>query len=119
MDTVEIKQTIDQVITDSENSVLSIAEGAEQNVIDASMTFIDGLKTRGVDYINVITDDSEEGKKVDKLAFLKESLKIEEKIFQNELIAYAVIGKQVAQDIINSLSGILVKAILSVLPATP
>lgn len=118
MDTTQIEQTIDQVITDSENSVLSIAEGAEQGVIDASMTFIAGLKTRGADYLAVVADDSEEGKKVDKLAFLKESLKIEEKIFENELIAYAVIGKQVAQDIINSISGILVKAILSVLPGT-
>lgn len=117
MDTTEIKNTVDKLISDSKASVLSIAEGAEQNVIDASMTFIAGLETRGVDYVNVIVDESEEGKKVDKLGFLKQSFGIEEKIFENELIAYAVIGKQVAQDIMNSISGILIKALLSVLPA--
>lgn len=116
MDITEIKKTVDQVIADSEASILSIAKGAEQNVVDASMQFLTGLKTRGIDYINVITDDSEEGKKVDKLAFLKQSFKIEQLIFENQLIAYAVIGKQVAQDVINSITGILIKAVLSVLP---
>lgn len=117
MDTIDIKKKVDQLIADSEASLLSIAKNDVPEVVDATKAFLDGLKTRGTDYLNVIADMSEEGKKVDKLAFLKESFQVEEKIFENEMIAYGIIGKQVAQDIINSIQGILIKAVFAVLPA--
>lgn len=117
MDTTLLTDTLNKVISDSEASILSIAAEGEQEVIQASTEFLNGLKTRGADYLRVIADDSQEGKTVDKLAFLKDSLLNEKAIFESETVTYSIIGKQVAQNIINSLIGILTTAILSVLPA--
>lgn len=118
MDTIniaDIKATVEQVVADSQAALISIAKDAEPKVIEATQAYLAGLKTRGVDVLNVVTDQSAD-KEPDKLAFLKARFKDEEKIFENELVSYEVIGLQVAQDIINTIQGILIKAVFSVLP---
>lgn len=119
MDITTLNDTLKKVIKDAETSIESIGQNAATDVLDASTAFLVGLETRAADYFNVIADDSEEGKAIDKLAFLKDAFANEKEIFKSELVTYSVIGKQVAEDIINSVIGILTTGLLSVLPAQP
>lgn len=112
---IDIKSTVQKVLAAAESSLLSIVTGAEPKVLEAAKGYVSNAEGRVTELLSYIADPSEETAK-DKLAFLVARLKDEKAILESEFLSFVVMGKQVAQDAINSITTILVAAVGEILP---
>lgn len=112
---IDIKSTVLKVVGEAESSLLSIVTDAGAKAREAVKSYVVNLKDRATELLSYMADDTGETSK-DKLTFLLARLKDEKSILESEFLSFVVMGKQVAQDAINSITTILVNAVDEVLP---
>jgi hypothetical protein len=115
MNTINIPEVISNLVKSSENELKLIISGDIPLVVDAATKYLANLENRASALLNVVADKDFKG---DKLAFVLARIKDEKTILETEVFSFIIIGQGVAQNIINSIQGIIIDAIQAILPQT-
>lgn len=109
MPPIDIKSTVQQVLAQTEAALMSIVTNEIPEVTEAVNAYINNAKQRFTDLLSYMADGGD-------VKFLLDRLSDEKGILESEVLSFEVIGKQVAQTVINSIQDILIQAIRVVLP---
>lgn len=113
MENVNINDIINTVVKSSEAELKLLITEDVPRIVNAAQEYLSNLATRSTALLGVVTDS---GFKGDKLAFVLARIKDEKIILETEVFSFIIIGQGVAQNIINSIQGIIIDAIQAVLP---
>lgn len=113
---IDVKAAVEGVLSKSETALFGIIGDAEPKAREAVSVYLANLPGRATVLLEYMAADTGESQK-DKLTFLLARLKDEKNILESEFISFVIMGKQIAQDIINAVTTILVTAVQEVLPA--
>jgi len=115
MENVNINDIINTLVKSSEAELKLLITEDVPRIVSAAQQYLDNLASRSTATLNVVTDSEFQG---DKLAFVLARIKDEKIILETEVFSFIIIGQGVAQNIINSIQGIIIDAIQAVLPAS-
>lgn len=113
MDTINITDVVNNLVSSSEKELSLIITDSIPMVVDASKQYLANLLDRSTALLNVVADSTFVG---DKLAFVLARIKDEKTILETEVFSFIIIGEGIAQNIINSIQNIIIDAIQSILP---
>lgn len=106
---INIAEIVRELLAKTKTSLLEIVTTDTPLVIEAVDGYIGNAETRFSDLLTHLAEGGD-------VKFLLERLKEEKDILTSEVLSFLVIGKGVAQNIINSIQDILLNAISEVLP---
>ena len=106
---INISETVKELLSKTKTALLGMVTTEKPLVLDAVNSYIGNAEDR---FSALLSNVAEGG----DVKFLLERLKEEKDILESEVLSFVVIGKGVAQDIINSIQDIILGAVAAVLP---
>ena len=100
---------VQDVLTETKTTLLSILTERTPQVVEAVDSYIANAQTRLTSLLSHLADGGD-------VRFLLDRLQEEKDILYSEILSFVVIGKGIAQDVINSVQNILLNAIGRALP---
>lgn len=107
---INISEAVKDLLTKTKTALLEIVNTDTPLVLDAVNSYVGNAETRFSDLLSHLADGGD-------VKFLLDRLQEEKDILTSEVLSFIVIGKGVAQNVINSIQDILLSAIAAVLPA--
>ncbi|HEY9340755.1 MAG TPA: hypothetical protein VIQ23_04190 [Hanamia sp.] len=106
---INIPDLVQKLLAQTKSALLEIVTTDTPLVIDAVDSYISNAETRMSSLLQNLSEGGD-------VKFLLDRLREEKDILRTEVLSFIVIGKGVAQNVINSVQDILLQAIASVLP---
>lgn len=109
MPEINIADVVKDLVEKSKNELLLIITDDVPAALDAVNTYVGNLEGRASALLTNLAETND-------ASFLVSRLKEEPAILESEVFSFIIIGKGIAQNIVNSIQNILLSAIKQVLP---
>ena len=106
---VNILEQVTKLLTEAKLKLMDIVVDHTPEVTEAIKSYVANAEGRLSALLTAMASGSD-------TAFLLNHLQLEKGILESEILSFVVIGKQIVQDVLNSLQDILLTAVKDVLP---